>query len=329
MKTIINHLSIIAVILIIINGCDNRKMYDKNSLTDQIITKQVKDTVIISNSASFQVIVLAQNLEQNKFTFNTKEIDSIYQTNYWLKVKNDTIVEKLKRLDKSIYKFENGRQVYLATYQNDGDLFESQRQYFDNQGLLLAQHKTNSALNLIEEKNTYSKDGVVIGKTHMNGKGKMVATSTIDYVAQENKYIETTNWFISETTSRTTKEFDNLGNTTRELIYEALMNHDLSDSTEQVFEYQYGDNGKLTVKRQYNTWGMSANYLDALYSTTTYSYDKFGNEIYSKEIMANGSVSFEYHTTYQYDTKNNWTEKSSSKNNQPESRLKRTLYYRD
>ncbi len=309
-------------------GCDNRHIYEKNTPTETVVTKQVVDTVIITNHAQFNALVLAQKKEYDTYLSPSDAIDSIHQTNYWLKLVNNKQVETPKRLNKTKLRYKNGRLVYSATFQNDGDLSYSHQYYFDYTGLLLAKHKTNSALNLVEEQFKYSKDNMVVAKTYFNGKGKTVGTSKISYDTTSNSNIETIYWLSSETQTKVVKFYDSSGNLTQERLYQALMNKALSDTTEQVLEHQYDKNGLLLNTKQYNTWGMILNHEDALYSTTSFEYDSMGYVIKSVEKKANGELRFENIITYKYDSKNNWVEKVSFKNGLPESKLVRMIYYK-
>jgi hypothetical protein len=319
---------LISLLVLSFIGCDNRRIYEKSSLTSRVISKDVKDTTIISDAEAFKALTLAQAKSQASFLFNTNDVDSIYQTNYWLKTNDGEIVETRKRLDKTIMKYKKGRLVYQSTYQIDGDLSLSNQYYFDYDGLLLAQHETNSALNQVEEQLVYSKDNMVIGKVHMNGKGKNVANSSIVYSPEKNTSTETIDWLVSETQSKIVREYDSRGNLIKKMIHQALMNKPLTDTTEQVFEYQYNTLDQVTRKTQYNTWSMSAEYQAYLYSSTTFEYDSLGNVTSAIESKPDGAVLFDYKTEYKYDSKGNWIEKLTFKNGLPESKLVRRLYYK-
>ena len=317
-----------ALFIFLLPSCDNRHIYEKDTLTEVAITKQVVDTLIIANQAQFAALILAQKKEHATYLSPSVDIDSIHQTNYWLKLAGNKQVETPKRLNKTKLKYKNGRLVYSATFQNDGDLSYSHQYYFDYTGLLLAKNKTNSALNLVEEQLLYSKDNMVVGKTYLNGKGKTVATSKIYYTTTNNSTTETIDWLLSESRTRVIKFYDSSGNLIKERLYQTVMNKPLSDTTEQVLKHQYDKNGLLINTTQYNTWGMTLNHKEALYSTTDFEYDSIGNVIKSIEKKANGEVRFENIISYKYDSKNNWIEKVSFKNGLPESKLIRVIYYK-
>ncbi len=318
----------LAALFFFLLGCDNRHIYEKNTLTETVITKQVVDTLIITNHTQFSPLILAQKKEYANYLSPSDDIDSILQTNYWLKLVNDEQVETPKRLNKTRLRYKNGRLVYSAIFQNDGDLSYSHQYYFDYTGLLLAKHKINSALNLLEEQLKYSKDDMVVGKTYLNGKGKTVATSEVSYTTDNNSNTETIFWLASESQTKVVKWHDFSGNLIKEHLYQAVMNKPLSDTTEQVLEHQYDKNGLLISTTQYNTWGMTLNYKEALYSTISFEYNLVGNVTKSIEKKANGEVRFENIIRYKYDLKNNWIERVSFKNGLPESKLVRVIYYK-
>jgi len=318
----------LAVLFILLQGCDNRHIYEKNAPTETVITKQVVDTIIITNHAQFAALILAQKKEHAAYSSPSASIDSILQTNYWLKLVNNKQVETPKRLNKTKLRHKNGRLVYSATFQNDGDLSYSHQYYFDYTGLLLAKHKTNSALNLVEEQLIYSKDNMVVGKTYFNGKGKTIATSVVFYATANNSTTETIEWLASESRTKMVKFYDLSSNLIEERLHQAVMNKPLSDTTEQVLEHKYDKNGLLTNTQKYNTWGMTLNHEDGLYSTTSFEYDSMGYVIRSVEKKANGALRFENIIKYKYDSKNNWVEKVSFKNGLPESKLVRVIYYK-
>jgi len=322
-----NSLIDILLFSIILVSCDNRIIYEKSSLTERLITKRIIDTTIITDQNLYIPLLLAQKNTNLRHSLITKNVDSIYQTNYWLKTKGSEVVETLKRLHKTIMKYNEGRLIYKITYQNDGDTYLNEHFYYDDYGLLLAQHETNSALNLVEELLIYSKDDIVIGKEHMSGKGKIMANSTIIYNVSNKSIVETTDWHDSETKSRVVKILDDKGNVIKEMFHEALMNKQLTDTTEKVIEYKYDLKNNLISQSQYNTWGMTSNYKEALYSITSFSYDEHGNINTLKEIKADGNVMSEFIFQYQYDAKGNWIEKIAYKNGQPESKLIRKIIY--
>ncbi len=317
-----------AAFVFLLPSCDNRHIYEKNTLAEAVITKQVVDTIIITNHAQFAALILAQKKEHATYLSPSADIDSILQTNYWLKLVDNEQIETPKWLNKTKLRYKNGRLVYSATFQNDGDLSYSHQYYFDYTGLLLAKHKTNSALSLVEEQLIYSKDNMVVGKTYLNGKGKTVATSVVSYATVNNSTTETIDWLSSESRTKMVKLYDVSANLIKERLHQAVMNKPLSDTTEQVLEYQYDKNGVLINTKQYNTWGMTLNHENALYSTINFEYDSIGNVIKSIEKKANGEVRFENIISYKYDLKNNWIEKVSFKNSLPESKLVRVIYYK-
>ena len=317
------------VLSMILSNCDNHKINQKdNNNLDIEIVKKVKDTTLITDSKQFIVFVNAQAFEQQKSPISALGIDSIHQTNYWLKKDGDEIITTPKKLNRTLMFYDKkGRLIHKLTLQDDGEVFFNNQYHYDDQGLILMQKETNSARNLIEEIPMYSNDNLIVDKEHYNGKGKLIATGQIIYDVENKRSTETTQWLDSETKSRVIKEYNDQNKLAKQLHFEALMNHQLTNKPEKVLEFKYNDEGLILEKKLFKAWGQLEDYTSELYSTTSYAYDNKGYIIESKELKPNGTFQEHLIHTYKYDDQNNWIEKVTTKNKLPDSKLVRKIYY--
>lgn len=308
-------------------SCDNHTIHEKSDLTEHLVIKRTMNITVFNEKEKRKPFLLMQQKSQaidQNFSLN---LDSILQLSYWQKENNRQTIETAQRLNKKKYTIQKGRLKSSTTYQLDGDLFLRDRNFFDDQGLLLAKQETNRSLNLIEQSFIYSRDGLIIKKEHFNGDRIIKANSTLQYDTTDYTVTEITKWIDSETTHKTVLTVDENGNILKREEFEVPMNTSLNDTTEYVYEYSYDKKNVLVEMKEYNTWGLTIDYTTRHYLTSRYKYDQHGNVSELEEINPNGTLRALYKNNYTYDNQQNWISKTTVKNDEPYSKLTRTNYY--
>jgi len=258
----------------------------------------------------FTLYGYTQNISIDLKSENLKGKVKSYTKKTQIKSKeNDTFV--LKYHEKYVFN-KDGSIKDIENYGNDQKL--DSKEVFEYESQKLVQITQYNATGSVGKTTLfdYNENGKLISKKKFNSQGKLqYETSYIynkkDQLTTQQKLIPSINYSMKED-----YKYDAKGNMIERIKKTRI------GSPKEVFAYNQKN---LPIKKsEYNALG-------ELFSIITYQYNEQGDKTSLKKEDNTGKVTYYEAYTYQYDSKNNWTEKISYEMDKKVSIENRTIEY--